>query len=105
KILTIEKEIFGRLRGQAAAEATRIRQTAGAIAEVDVQAALGEVAAMLRFTRPRFSTDSSMRVLAGRHPVIERLAEREPARFIPNDIYLDASEQFLAIITGPNMGG
>jgi DNA mismatch repair protein MutS len=77
KILTIEKEIFGRLRGQAAAEATLIRQTAGAIAEVDVQAALGEVAAMLRFTRPRFSTDSSMRVLAGRHPVIERLAERE----------------------------
>jgi DNA mismatch repair protein MutS len=46
-----------------------------------------------------------MRVLAGRHPVIERLAEREAARFIPNDIYLDASEQFLAIITGPNMGG
>jgi DNA mismatch repair protein MutS len=105
KILTIEKEIFGRLRGQAAAEATRIRQTAGAIAEVDVQAALGEVAAMLRFTRPRFSTDSSMRVLAGRHPVIERLAEREATRFIPNDIYLDASKQFLAIITGPNMGG
>jgi DNA mismatch repair protein MutS len=105
KILTIEKEIFARLKAQAAAEAARIRQTAGAIAEVDVQAALGEVAAVLRFTRPRFSTDGTMRVMAGRHPVIERLAEREASRFIPNDIYLDAGQQFLAIITGPNMGG
>ncbi len=105
KILTIEREIFGGLRSQAAAAALRIRQTAGAIAEVDVQSALAEVAAGLRFTRPRFSEDGTMRVLAGRHPVVERLAEREAARFIPNDIYLDAGKQMLAIITGPNMGG
>ena len=105
KILGIEKEIFGRLRGQAAAEAVRIRQTAGAIAEVDVQSTLAEVAAAQRFTRPRFSAEGTMRVMAGRHPVIERLAEREAARFIPNDIYLEPEKQFLAIITGPNMGG
>ncbi len=105
KILGIEKEIFAGLRAQAAAAALRIRQTAGAVAEVDVQAALAEVAAVLRFTRPRFTGDGSLRVMAGRHPVVERLAEREAARFIPNDIYLDASTQFLAIITGPNMGG
>lgn len=105
KILGIEKEIFGRLRAQAAAEATRIRRTAAAIAEADVMAALAAVAVGLDFTRPRFSDDGSIRVMAGRHPVIERLAEREATRFIPNDIYLDASKQFLAIITGPNMGG
>ena len=105
KMLAIEKAVFAKLRAQAAGEALRIRKTAGAIAEVDVHAALAEVAAAMRFTRPRFGGDGSMRVLAGRHPVIERLAEREAARFIPNDIYLDAAKQFLAIITGPNMGG
>jgi DNA mismatch repair protein MutS len=45
-----------------------------------------------------------MTVLAGRHPVIEKLTEQQAARFIPNDLYLDTA-QFVAVITGPNMGG
>ncbi len=105
KMLEIEKEIFGQLRAETAAQATRIRHTAGAIAELDVTAALAEVAAVRGFTRPRFSQGGEIRVLAGRHPVIERLAEREAARYIPNDIFLDPSKKFLALITGPNMGG
>ena len=46
-----------------------------------------------------------MRIAAGRHPVVERLTEREAARFIPNDLFLDSEASFIAIITGPNMGG
>jgi DNA mismatch repair protein MutS len=46
-----------------------------------------------------------MRILAGRHPVIERLTEQEAGRFIPNDLYLNDSSDLIAIITGPNMGG
>lgn len=45
-----------------------------------------------------------MRLVASRHPVVEKLAERESQRFIPNDLYLDDKE-FIAVITGPNMGG
>jgi DNA mismatch repair protein MutS len=37
--------------------------------------------------------------------VIERLAEKEALRFIPNDLYFDSEKQFIAVITGPNMGG
>jgi DNA mismatch repair protein MutS len=105
KMIEIEKAVFGRLRAETAAQAGRIRQTAGAIAEVDVTAALAEVAAVRAFTRPRFSDGGEIRVLAGRHPVIERLAEREASRYIPNDIFLDPAGRFLALITGPNMGG
>ncbi len=105
KILAIEKEIFGRLRSRAAAEAARIRATAGAIAELDVAAALAQVATENRYSRPRFSTSGEMRVVQGRHPVIERLSEQVAQRFIPNDLYLDPDGEFLAIITGPNMGG
>ena len=46
-----------------------------------------------------------MRIMAGRHPVIERLSEQESGRFIPNDLYLNDSTDLIAIITGPNMGG
>jgi DNA mismatch repair protein MutS len=46
-----------------------------------------------------------MKIAAGRHPVIENLAQREAARFIPNDLYLNSESKFIAVITGPNMGG
>jgi DNA mismatch repair protein MutS len=46
-----------------------------------------------------------MRIMAGRHPVIERLTEGDAGRFIPNDLYLNDSTDLIAIITGPNMGG
>ena len=68
-------------------------------------AALAQVAAENRYARPAFSDDGEMRILAGRHPVIERLAGQEAGRFIPNDLYLNSDTDLIAIITGPNMGG
>ena len=63
------------------------------------------MAAENRYTRPSFSENGEMRILAGRHPVIERLAAEDAGRFIPNDLYLNDSTDLIAIITGPNMGG
>jgi DNA mismatch repair protein MutS len=103
--LTLERDLFAEVRARAAAEASRIRATAGAVAEVDFYAALAQVAVDRRYTRPRFSQSGEMKIAAGRHPVIEKLAEREAQRFIPNDLYLDRGNCRIAIITGPNMGG
>ncbi|MBL8175970.1 MAG: DNA mismatch repair protein MutS [Bryobacterales bacterium] len=105
RMLEIEKDLFAGLRTEAASHAGAIRNTAAAIAELDVAAALAQVAAESRYTRPRFSQDGVLRVEAGRHPVIEKLTEREAVRFIPNDVFLDPAAQYVAVITGPNMGG
>jgi DNA mismatch repair protein MutS len=105
KILTLERELFADVRKRAAGHAQRIRSTAAAVAELDVTASLAQVAAENRYQRPSFSDSGEMRILAGRHPVIERLAEQEAGRFIPNDLYLNDSTDLIAIITGPNMGG
>jgi DNA mismatch repair protein MutS len=108
KILAIEKELFAEVRRFTAEHAQRIRATAAAIAELDVTAALAEVAAGNRYARPTFSDDGSMRIAAGRHAVIEKLADQtggETGRFIPNDLYLNSDTDLIAIITGPNMGG
>lgn len=104
KILELERQIFSELRTFAAGHAARIRITAAAIAELDLTAALAEIAAQYRYVRPRFSESGEMRVVAGRHPVIEQLTEKGGARFIPNDLYLDRT-QYIGVITGPNMGG
>jgi DNA mismatch repair protein MutS len=105
KMLTLEREIFQELRLFAAEHAARIRQTAAAIAELDVTCALAQVAAENRYARPSFSDSGEIRIVAGRHPVIEKLGEKEALRFIPNDLYFDSERQFIAVITGPNMGG
>ncbi|HSW49257.1 MAG TPA: DNA mismatch repair protein MutS [Bryobacteraceae bacterium] len=105
KILDLERTIFGELRLFAASHAERIRATAAAVAELDVTAALAQVAAESRYTRPRFSDSGEMKIAAGRHPVVEKLTEREAVRFIPNDLFMDTATSRIALITGPNMGG
>jgi len=105
KMLAIEREIFETLRALTASHATRIRNTASAIAELDVRVALAEVAAENRYIRPNFNEGGEMRVIAGRHPVIEKLAAKDAQRFIPNDLYFHPENEFIAVITGPNMGG
>lgn len=105
KILEIEKRIFSEIRQQTADHAQRIRATATAVAELDVAAALAQVAAENRYTRPQFGDDGEMRIGAGRHPVIEKLSNEEAGRFIPNDLYLNDEADQIGIITGPNMGG
>jgi len=103
--LTIEREIFEQLRLLASSHAARIKATAAAVAELDVAVALAEVASESRYVRPHFSESGEMRVVAGRHPVIEKLAEKDAQRFIPNDLYFHPDTEFIAVITGPNMGG
>ncbi|HZQ52652.1 MAG TPA: DNA mismatch repair protein MutS [Bryobacteraceae bacterium] len=105
QILALEREIFQEVRSAAAAQAQRIKAAAQAVAELDVAASLAQVAVENRYRRPRFSNSGEMRIEAGRHPVIEKLAERDAGRFIANDLYLNSSKKFIGVITGPNMGG
>ena len=105
RIITLEKEIFNEIRALAATHAGGIREAASRVAELDLTTALAEVAVVNRYVRPVMTEGGEFRIVQGRHPVIEKLAEREAARFIPNDVSLDPAADHLALITGPNMGG
>ena len=105
KILTLEREIFANLKTYIASQAVPIKAAAQRVAELDVAATLAQVAVENRYKRPRFSESGEMRIDAGRHPVIEKLSEKDAVRFIPNDLYLDSSKEYISVITGPNMGG
>ena len=109
KIAEIERRLFTELRTAIAAEAKRIRQTALALAEVDVLASLAHVAALRNYCRPTFvesAGGSEIEIIEGRHPVIEQqeMAGRSE-RFVPNDLYLDGTTHNIMLLTGPNMGG
>jgi DNA mismatch repair protein MutS len=114
KIVQIERRIFSELRAAIAAEARRIRQTALALAEVDVLANFAHLAAERHYCRPQFEDFADIEILGGRHAVIELqdLSAQNLSgdssgkhRFVPNDLYLNASTHRLLVVTGPNMGG
>ena len=72
KLVEIERRIFAELRSAIAAEARRIRQTALALAEVDVLASFAQLAAERHYCRPQFDETGDLEIVAGRHPVIEQ---------------------------------
>jgi DNA mismatch repair protein MutS len=106
----IEKRLFAALRAKLIENASRIRRTSAAVAEIDLVANFAHLAALRNYTRPRIDAAPILEIAGGRHPVIERLMDDAgDARFVPNDLYLDAGQNTslpnLLLITGPNMGG
>ena len=106
KMVDIERRLFVELRSAIAAEARRIRQTALAVAEIDVLAAFATLAANRNYCRPKLEDSADIEIVEGRHAVIEQLEISGVAdRFVPNDLYLNGTTHSILLITGPNMGG
>jgi DNA mismatch repair protein MutS len=105
KMVEIERRLFAELRSAIAAEARRIRQTALALAEIDVLAAFAALAANRSYCRPVLDASSDIEIVEGRHPVIEQMEITGADRFVPNDLFLNGTTHSILIITGPNMGG
>ena len=106
----IEKRLFATLRTKVIENASRIRRSSAAVAAIDLVAGFAHLAALRNYTRPRIDPAPILEIAGGRHPVIERLMDDAgDTRFVPNDLFLDASENTslpnLLLITGPNMGG
>jgi DNA mismatch repair protein MutS len=99
----LEYEIFITLRDRVAAEAPRLIQAGAVLAQVDVLAALAELAARQGYCRPELVAEPVLEIEAGRHPVLDALMP--PGEFVPNDTRLGPDGGTIVVITGPNMAG
>ena len=99
----LEYELFTALRQEVAAQAPRIQSCAAAVAELDALCSLAEVAVRNRYCRPEVDESGVIEIHGGRHPVVEQMLP--DALFVPNDTFMGAAENRVAIITGPNMAG
>jgi DNA mismatch repair protein MutS len=102
RIETRERELFERARTTAGRQVNRLQQIARAIAELDVLSTLAEVASREGYVRPAITAEFGLEIIAGRHPVVERMMPRD--KFIPNDLKL-VTDARMIILTGPNMAG
>ncbi|HHY76090.1 MAG TPA: DNA mismatch repair protein MutS [Firmicutes bacterium] len=102
KLRREEQRVFCEVRDFVARHMKRIQGTARALAQIDVLAALAEVAVANNYCKPEVTSDGPTFIKEGRHPVVEQVLP--PGTFVPNDLKMDDDDRIL-VITGPNMGG
>lgn len=102
KMLDLEYRLFQDVREKVASSVVRIQDMASRLSVLDCLIGLAEAAARNNYVRPVVNDGDVIRIMEGRHPVIERLSEE---RFVPNDTILDRTENQVVILTGPNMAG
>ena len=103
RILEMEEEIFLRLKDKLQEIIGRIQKTAEGIATIDVISSLAELAAVHNYIQPDVTDSDVIRIIDGRHPVVEAFVSSES--YVPNDTLLDGTANQILIITGPNMAG
>ncbi len=132
RALARELAIFESLCAAAAGLIPQIAMFADTVAELDVLLCFADKAARRGWARPEIVEEPTLRIIQGRHPVLDELLEGSGGGFVPNDVELgkqvglqtgsaegegakesagadeasgDTSSATLALITGPNMAG
>ena len=103
----IERRLFESLRNAVVDAAPALHLAARAMAEIDLAAALADLAAAENWSRPCVDSSRAFQVVAGRHPVVEAsLRQQSGDPFVANDCDLSAVKgATIWLLTGPNMSG
>ena len=98
-----EYDLFVELREAVHQDARRLQGTAAVLAQLDVLAALAELACERNYCRPTMVSDPVLEIIDGRHPVLDII---EPnGTFVPNDSIASPDDGMILLVTGPNMAG
>ena len=109
--LSREELLFKELVRQTLGYSEALLETAEVIAEIDVFSGWAQLALDWDYCRPSLGEDDSLEIEQGRHPVVEQMLREDKIglsgshSFVPNDSFLIANSEQIALITGPNMAG
>lgn len=102
KIVDLEHHLFLEIREQSKQYIPKLQKVAKQISELDALQCFATVSEEYHYTRPHFTTDRSMFIKDGRHPVVEKVMNSQ--EYVPNDCDMNIDREVL-LITGPNMSG
>ncbi|MBI89177.1 MAG: DNA mismatch repair protein MutS [Candidatus Marinimicrobia bacterium] len=104
KILEIEKNLFSDLCEYIIHHKTVIQVNARAIGQLDLYTSFATLSIENNYVKPTLTKEAVLIIKQGRHPVVEKLLP-STEKFIPNDIIMDAKNNQIHLLTGPNMAG
>ncbi len=96
-----ELEVFSELRSKIEKELAHIQHIAVLLGNLDALQSLAYAATLHGYVQPDLLEDTSLEIIQGRHPVVEK--HLPAGTFVPNSIQI--SQKYFALITGPNMAG
>lgn len=100
KALALEKKLYEEVLEYLVKFLPQLQNLATKIAVLDVLNNFAQIATENNYCAPELCPTRELKIIGGRHPVVEKQVEQ----FIANDINLIDQNSFL-LITGPNMGG
>lgn len=103
RALALESEMFINIRNEISKQLDKCQKTSSAIAMLDMLCSFAEVSLRNNYCRPNITTDGTINIKDGRHPVVELMSNNDI--FVPNDATLNITDCRMAIVTGPNMAG
>ncbi len=114
--LSCEEALFNQLIQAVLEQADALKETAAALAEVDVLVGWGVLAREWDYCKPQIDHSDTLLIDQGRHPVVEQIMRDERLglagthAFVPNDVRLSSFASIedapqIALVTGPNMAG
>ena len=101
-LVSREKEIFEELINHLQGSLEELQGISETLATIDVVLALGEVAVLKDYVRPRCVQNADLMITTGRHPIVE--VTQPSGSFVANDCFFVGQKRIL-VLTGPNMSG
>jgi len=98
-----EYKVFCDIRSKIAEQTPKLQALAHILAQIDVLLSLAEVAVENHYSRPAISDNQNIKVVEGRHPVVEKTIGGY--QFVPNNLEMEEENSRFLLITGPNMAG
>ncbi len=102
KILDLEYQLFLEIRDYVKKHILSLQVLASQLANLDVLSSFARLAIQNGYVFPNISTKREVKIIDGRHPVVEKNLNSDT--YVPNNILLDENTSIL-LVTGPNMSG
>ena len=104
KIVLLEAKLFNELINELVKDIKLVQNNSFWIATLDCLTGFANLALKSNYSKPVLDNSKNLKIIMGRHPVIEsQLSQENP--YIPNDISLCDKKNQIMMITGPNMSG
>jgi DNA mismatch repair protein MutS len=101
RIIELEYNLFNEIKDKIKESIFSLKSVSETLSEVDAITALAVDAEELNLVRPKITPDHAIKIIQGRHPVVEKVSKFD---YIPNDCIMNEACDTL-LITGPNMSG
>ena len=104
KASELEYQLFVEVRNECKKYGEILQKLARELSYLDMMQSFSKVSKENNYVMPKLTTDGTLEIIEGRHPVVELTMKNGDNRFVPNDLKMNDDNSIL-LITGPNMSG